>query len=785
VKEPQRLALISDTASPGKLYWEVPLWQHLQRSPELFEALCAWSPTRLTHSEGGETQPITGGWVSGSYFATLGVRAALGRALTEADDRPGGGIDGPVMMISDAFWQRHFHRDPAVIGSKFTLNGVAVSIVGVTPRGFFGTDIGTPFDVLLPINDEPAVNRVDSSLKAGALNVILFARLKPAQTREAATETLRALQPEIREATRRPGTDRQTQDPYYRDHLKDPFSVVSGALGTSLFRGRYGRPVMALTGAAGLILLLACANIANVLLARASARRHELSVRVALGATRWRLVRQLLVESVLLGSMASAGGLLMARWVSPMLLRQLSTQNVPIFLDLSADWRLTGFGAAIATLAVLSFGVMPALRASAVAPIDALKEQGRSAHDATSGRAADALVIAQVALSIILVVAAGLFVRTFASLASRDPGFARDRLLVARLDSRSAIVDPRLRIGTYERVRDAVRQVPGVADSALSLITPVSNVAFDPPIDVSGGTALSLRERRVLGNVVSPGWFNTFGVPLLAGRDLAESDRVGTELVAVVNEAFSHRYLNGANPLDHFITLPDLHFHPAPNGPIRIVGVVADAVYLSLREPPRPSMYLPLAQHDQPFMVRVLGTVNLNIRAANDSPSVLAKSVAAAIASINPRIAVTYRPLTEQLNDSLARERVVAMIAGFFGALALLLAGLGLYGVTAYAVARRRAEIGIRMALGATRSRVIRLVMTRVSCLVGVGVVLGGFVSFWASRSVASLLYGLEPGDRITLATAAVILTLVAIVASGIPAHRASRLDAAEVLRQG
>jgi predicted permease len=466
-----------------------------------------------------------------------------------------------------------------------------------------------------------------------------------------------------------------------------------------------------------------------------------------------------------------------------MLVRQLSTQNFPIALDLSFDWRLTVFATATATTAVLIFGVVPALRASAVAPIDALTDQGRGATRGTGGGVPDALVVAQITLSIVLVVAAGLFVRTFASLATRDPGFARDRVLVARLDSRSAIADPIQRIATYERVRTAVRLVPGVADAALSVVTPVGNLVFDPPIDVSGGRALSLRERQVFGNMISPGWLKTFGVPLIAGRDLSESDRVGTELVAMVNPAFAHRFLNDANPLDHFITLPDVMIQPSPNVPIRIVGVVADAVYASLREPPQPTMYLPMAQHQTPYFLRNW-TMNLNIRAASESPALLAKSVAERIRGVNAQLAVTFRPLADQLSDSLARERVVATLAGFFGALALLLAGLGLYGVTAYAVARRHSEIGIRMALGATPSHVIRLVMTRVSLLVAVGIVTGAAVSAWASRFVASLLYGIEPRDTVTLIAAALVLAFVAAVAGGLPAYRASRLDAAEVLRQ-
>jgi predicted permease len=785
IREPERLARISDTATAGTQYFLFSVWEDLRQRQGLFDSACAWASARFTHADGIEEEPIAGAWVSGSYLDTLGVRAPVGRLLSPADDRIGGGASGPVMVISDAFWQRRFQRDPSIVGRQFSLNGVPISIVGVTARDFFGTDVGSTFDVLVPIADEPILRGRDSSLKAGAFSLVILARLKSGQTREAATAALRAVQPQIRESTRPASARGRERDPYLKDYLEDPFTVVSAASGTSILRRRYGPALLSLMGAAGLVLLVACANIANVLLARASARRHELSVRVALGATRWRLVRQLLVESVLLAAAAGAAGVWVASWASRLLVHQLSTQNGPIFLDLSIDWRLLVFAIAVTMAVVLIAGVLPAVQASDVASIDSLKEHGRGAVGGSHAGLPDALVAAQIALSVVLVVAAGLFVRTLTSLATRELGFARDSILIARVDSRRAISDPALRMSTYERVQQAVRATPGVADAALSVMTPVSNLVFDPPIDVSGGRSLSLDERRVYGNMISPGWFHTFGVPLVAGRELLDSDRVGREPVAVVNQAFAQRFLSGASPLDHFITLPDLMVQPAPNVPIRIVGVVADAVYVSLRESPKATMYLPIAQHDEPFFRRDFGSVAVNVRASAGSPALLARSVAASIASVNPQLAITFRPLADQIDDSLARERVMATLAGFFGSLALLLAALGLYGVTAYAIARRRTEIGIRMALGATPWRVIRLVMTRVSLVVGIGVVTGASVSAWASRFVASLLYGLEPRDTITLITAALVLTLVAGAAAGVPAYRASRLDAADVLRQG
>jgi putative ABC transport system permease protein len=395
-------------------------------------------------------------------------------------------------------------------------------------------------------------------LNAGVINLMIFGRLKPGQTTEGATAALRALQPAIRESTVPRTASASNGDSYLRDYLRSPFTLVPAATGHSDVRGRYVRPLVMILSAAGLVLLVACANVANLLLARAAARCHELSVRVALGASRWRLVRSLLTEGLLLAGLAAGLGMLIASWGSRLLIRQLSTQIAPVFLDLSLDWRLLTFAIAVAITTLLLFGVVPALRASSVAPIDALKFHGRGTAGEGRVGLAGGLVVAQVALSVVLVVAGRLFVRTFVSLMRRDLGFARDDVLLVLIESQRASVDPAQRLAVYGRVRDAVRAVPGVADAALSDLTPVSNIAFEPPIDVSGSGPLLPRERVVYGNVISPGWFNTFRIPLVAGRDLTEDDRVGTTPVVVVNQAFARKFLKGASPLDHTITLPTL-----------------------------------------------------------------------------------------------------------------------------------------------------------------------------------------------------------------------------------
>jgi putative ABC transport system permease protein len=351
-------------------------------------------------------------------------------------------------------------------------------------------------------------------------------------------------------------------------------------------------------------------------------------------------------------------------------------------------------------------------------------------------------------------------------------------VLLVTLNVERAMKDTSQRLAFYERAREAVRSLPGVADAAVSLVTPVNGVRIDPPIEVSGAAWLPEHERKGFVNFVSPGWFGTFGTALLAGRAVTDGDRRGAPPVVIVNQALARKFLNGADPLGHTIA--------TISGPTarstHIVGVVADAVYASLREPAPPSWYVPLAQFDGPPFL--LGSVTLSVRAMSDSPVLLTKSVAAAIGAVDPGVALTFRPLTEQINASLTQERVVAMLAGFFGTLALWLAALGLYGVASYTVSRRRKEIAIRMAVGATPMGVVRLVLGQMTILVGIGMAVGGCLSVWASPVVATLMYGLEPRDTLTLIGAVGTLAGVGVLASGFPAWRGSRIDPADVLRQ-
>ena len=776
VKDPQHLAVIgSGRQGGGRDSWTNPIWEQIRDRQQLFDGAFAWSSGRLNLSQSAETEYVDGMWTSGRIFEVLGVQPILGRTFTDADDRRGGGPDGPVAVISYRYWQSRYSGAVDVIGQSLTIERVTYTVVGVTPPGFFGVDVGRTFDIAIPLGTEPLVRGKESALdRRSNWWLSLMVRLKPGQSIDAATAALRGVQPQIREAT----IPQNFREDDKKQYLSEAFVLTPAATGNSSLRDRYQTALLTIMVVVSLVLLIACANIANLLLARATARRHELSVRLALGASRFRLTRQLLAESLLLAGCGAALGLIFARWGSRLLIQQLSTSTNTVFLNVGIDWRVLGFTAGVAAATALLFGTIPALRASRVQPNEALKEQGRGVIGDTRFGIGNLLVVVQVALSLILIVAAGLFMRTFSSLANLSLGFDRNPVLVANVSAMRTGLEPDQRPDLYERLRQAAAEVPGVAIAAASAVTPVSGSSWGFRIERIDDRVMPDDNRNVYVNIVSAGFFQTFGTSMLGGRDFTDRDTNGAPHVVIVNEAFARKFTNGQNPIGHHLRQPEYPERPAFDQ--EIVGYVKDAVYRSLREPVPATMYVPIAQNPQPP-----SGISISVRAAGGSPARLTKSLAAALTSVNPNITLTFRPLAEQVNNSLIQERVVAMMSGFFGGLALLLAGLGLYGVTSYSVNRRRTELGIRMALGAAPGGVVRLVLHRVAILVAVGVILGSTVSLWVARFVTTLLYGLQPRDPLTLAGAAVLLGAIGALAGWLPARRASRIDPARVLREG
>ena len=774
VREPQRLAILTDRP-PLYATWTNPIWEAI-RDRRVFGHAFAWSTQQFDLASSGESRMVDGLYASGGLYDTLGVNAMLGRTLLPSDDRRGCGDAGPVAVIGYAFWQRQFGGEASAVGRALTLNSVLFTVVGVTGPEFFGPDVGRSVDVTIPLGCETLIRKSESFLdRRSTWWLTVMVRLDPGETLDRATALARGVQPQVREAT----LPSDWPPGELATYLKDPVAFIPGATGLSQLRQRYEQPLVTILVVVSIVLLVACANIANLLLARATARRHEWSVRLALGASRWRLVRLLLTESLLLAIVGATFGAAFARWGSRLLVHQLTTQASTIFLDLSIDRRVLAFTAAVTVLTALVFGTAPAFYAADAAPIDALKEHTRGGARDARVAVANGLVVAQVALSLMLVVAAGLFGRTFATLANQDLGFDRDRVLVVSIGRPRTMAQPEDRLPLYERIHKAAVAVAGVSHAAVSLVSPVAGQTWNTRIQVSGSVDVPERQRVAFFNGITSGWIDTYGTPLKAGRDLTDRDTAAAPRVALVNEAFARRFLNGANPVGH--SVQQVTFTQV--APREIVGLVADAVYRSVREPVPPTMYVPLAQFDTRPQQPMPTQVTLAVRAASGPPSQLARAVSSAILAVNPGVSMQFRTLGDQVDASLTQERLVAMLSGFFGALALLLAGLGLYGVTSYAVARRRGEIGIRMALGAAPGGVVRLVLARVAWLVAIGVAIGAGVSAWASQFVASLLYGLPPRDPITLVAAALTLAAVGAAAGWLPAYRASRIDPAEALR--
>jgi len=775
VEDPQRLHIVGTGPDGRSTSWTNPIWEQIRDRQSLFDGAFAWASTRFNLADGGQTEFVDGVWASGRYFDVLGVQTILGRTFSEADDRRGGGPDGPVAVISYGFWQRRFGGTADAIGRSLTVERVPFTIVGVAPPGFFGVDVGRTFDVAIPIGTEPLIRGKESWLDRRSywwLDIMI--RLKQDQGQEAGDAAVRGVLPQIREATLPQDWRPQDKDSY----LRHGFSLIPAATGASGLRQRYRLPLTAIMVVVGLVLLIACANIANLLLARATARRHELSVRVALGASRMRIARQLLGESLLLAGAGALLGLVFARWGSRLLVRQLSTTTNNVMLDLTLDWRVLAFTAAVAITTAVLFGMAPALRGMRVQPNDALKAQGRGVIGEGRLNLGSALVVIQVALSLVLVVAAGLFVRTFSSLANLDLGFDRNPVLLASINAQRAQLEPAERPELFRRALVAASNVPGVASAALSAVTPIAGGTWNNRIELPDGPSLPEKERLTNINLISADWFRTYGTPFIAGRDFMSSDVAGAQPVAIVNETFARKFTYGRNPIGVRVRQPG--FGTRPTIDRQIIGYVKDAAYRSPRDPVPPTMYIPYAQQPDPP-----SSMSVSVRAAGGSPALLTKSLATALSPVHRDLAITFRPLADQVNAALTQERLVAMLSGFFGGLALLLAGLGLYGVTSYAVSRRRSEIGIRMALGAAPGGVVRLVLRRVAILVTLGVIVGGGISLWAARFVTTLLYGLQPRDPLTLVAAAAVLGAIGALAGWIPARRASRIDPARVLREG
>ncbi len=796
VRDPQQLVLFGNGGSFGTIsgitknynIFSYAQYRYFRERGNSFSGLCAFGSEQETvriRRADGTAETASGKLVSGNYFSVLGVPPVAGRVLSDGDDRAGA---APVVVISHRYWSAKFNRDPDAIGHKLEVDGVLYTIAGVTPPEFFGESLGPdPADMWFPISSFPKVAEFPQILQVPDMRWLLLmgrlnAGISPEQAQTGVTTQLR----QFLTAYQSP---EPSMRPDYQDEVRAAIARASitltpGGIGVSHLRMRYSAPLHILFVIVGVVLAIACANLANLMLARTAARRRELSIRVALGAARTRLVRQLLTESILLSVIGGAAGLLVAMWGTNALLAVLFRGAHTIVLDSSPDLRVLGFVVGASLLAGVLVGLAPALMASRAEVASSLKTGPQSAVTLAGGSrrvtVGRALVVGQVALSLVLIVAAGLFVRSLVKLASQDLGFQRQQVLLVKIPTDIAGYKPEQLEGLYQRIRERVNAVPGVRESGLALYTPLSGLNWSGNVALAHFTPEQNHDVGSAWDRVSAGYFDAMGIPVLLGRALGPQDVENAPDVAVVNQTFARRYFGGANPVGQ-----RFGWSEDTKTALEIVGVVKDTRHDDARSETPPMFFVPLTQKsglkrldEQDSFAQALVA-----RTAGD-PASVASDVRRVLREIDPGLPVTdIITLDEQVSAAMNGEQMVSGLASFFGGLALLLACVGLYGLMAYAVARRANEIGIRMALGAQPGGVLWMVLRETAVLAVAGIAIGLPVALAATRLVSAELYGIGPHDPWTIAAATVLLGTIAGLAGYIPARRAAGVDPMVALR--
>ena len=773
VQDPQQLFFVDNSGgkSGGSSGPPYPCFERLRDHNRFLSGIAAFSQRQFKVSIDGVPERVRGQYASGSYFDLLGVRAIHGRLLTPADDaEPGrGGPDGPVAVISDAFWTRRFARDPSVLGKNVQVGTEWVTIVGVTPPGFLGLQAGTPLDITVPMM---LVQQGLQSKQSWWLSVI--ARLAPDATVEQARADLESVWDAYMTEV---GMPRARRD-YFSGLV-----LVPAARGANELRRTYTEPLLIVMGIVGVVLLIGCANVANLLLARATARQNEIAVRLAIGASRGRLIRQLLTEGVVLVSLGAAAGLLFARWGASFLVAVLAGPAERVVLEPHFDLRVLGFTAAVSIATALLFSLAPALRATNV---DAAKP-GSVVRSTPQNRLGRALVVVQVTLSVLLLCGAALFVRTLHNLNGVASGFDHDGILTMQVEATvpGRTVTPttpaefradHARLGAIWRgFMERVHQVPGVSAAAVAAgMSPLSGHIRGVKIAIDGPAPGPEKDRGIRINQVTDRYFETIGTRLLAGRSFTPRDQSGSLRVAILNETAARAFFGTESPLGRKVNFPGQRVQD----PYEIVGIVADARYQDLRTPDKPMFYVPLEQAIDPITSAVLF-----VRGTGDVTR-LVPSIRASVAETVPGGFVSgIATIEQQVEMSLVRERMLALLATFFAALALLLACIGLYGVMAYRVARRTREIGIRIAIGARQRSVVWMMVRETLLLVTIGAALGTLASLGVNHFVAAQLFGVTPRDPAAIAVALSVLGCVTLIAGYVPARHASRIDPVKALR--
>jgi predicted permease len=752
-------------------------------TPKVFSGMFARRQIAMNVGVNGQTERVSGELVSGTYFEVLGVRAALGRLIGPDDDKTR--ADGFTAVLSYDYWRNRFGGDPNVVGQPMSINGHRFTIIGVSQAGFNGLDIGSVSNVRVPLmlkaQMTPNWDDVDNRRSRW---VNAFGRLKPGVARD---QALAAMQPFfhglLEQEVQMPAFSGTT--PYTREQfLKGQVGLLPAAQGRSPLRQQLESPLKLLFYIVGGVLLIACANVASLLIARASSRQKEIAVRLALGASRGRIVGQLLVESVMLAAVGGLLGLAVAAWTTRFLLGFLPATGTPHLISGSIDYRILLFNFALSLLTGLLFGLVPALRSTKPNLAPTLKDQIGAVVGGGSMRLRKGLVIAQVTVSILLLVGAGLFIRSLRNLRLLDLGLKTENLIAFNIAPTLSGYTP-LRTKQFDKqLLDGVRVLPGVTSMAFAQIGLLEGNEWDSSISVEGYEAKPGEDMGPYCNAVSPGYFKTMGIGLLAGRDFDERDvrleagdpnaQLPSYRVAIVNESYAKHYFGDRSPIGRHI---GFGMNPGTKTPIEIIGVVKDAKYTGVRDDIPRQVFFAFMEND------FAGGAVMYVRTAIQSEAAFG-SVRQVMRQLDSNIPM-YNPRTmdAQLDQSLLNDRLVATLSAAFGVLATLLAVIGLYGVMAFTVTRRTREIGVRMALGAVQGDVVWLVMREVLMLVGTGIVLGLAGAWSLGRLVSSQLYGVTANDPATIAGAAVLLSVVALVAGYVPARRATRVNPVLALR--
>ena len=766
VQDPERVVAVFTSDFSGPLYGgsSYPDYLDFRTKTDAFDGLAAYTVAPMSLSEGSQTDRVFGELVTANYFAVAGIQASRGRTFRPVEDeRPDA---APALMVSDGFWRRRFGADPALVGKAVTLNGHPFTVVGIAPPGFTGMMRGLAVDLWVPMTMAGAIPSSDKLDGRGNRWLLLLGRLKPGLTAEAAAARLAVIAGQLQQAYPENWTDVKKKQRVVTVVPESQARLFPAARGAVLGF------LALLLSVVGLVLLMACTNVASLLLARATARRREIAVRLSLGASRGRIIRQLLTESLMLSLLAAVVGVVVALWATDLLMALRPPVPFPVALDIRLDLRVLGFTLVLAVLTGLVFGLAPALQASRPELLPALKDgSAGGGHAGSRWAPRRLLVVAQMAMSLVLLIGAGLFLQSLGNAHRIDLGFESANLLLLSLDLRlNGYAEPRGR-QLYEQLLERANALPGVRSASLAAEVPLGLGGTRRGISIEGYEAPSGEDMGVHTNTVGPDYFRTMGIPLTRGRDFTVADRAGAPGVVVVNEAFVRRYWPDQDPMGKRVFLGDRSGTPA-----QVVGVVKDGKYVTLGEDPTPFFYVP-------FLQRSESDATLHVRTTGD-PRGLVEAMQKEVRALDPSLPVfDVKTMTDHLGLSLLPARLAGSVLGLFGLVALILAAVGIYGVMSQAVRQRTRELGVRIALGARPTDLLSMVLAQSMRVALVGLAIGLVAALGLSRLVASLLYGISPVDPVTFVAIPALLAAVALLASYVPARWAMRVDPMVALR--